>query len=117
MITGTKEKKKNKTKKEQLCNNVYLDNKLMYEKSQMRESADHDHPLQVDNKQEADGAALEANGEDLTKKFESVAIDWKPLRNTHECSCSSSFDHLSKKVQQLIPSMAKFDYFCVSEPL
>ncbi|XP_019877155.1 myotubularin-related protein 8 [Aethina tumida] len=97
MITGTKEKKKNKTKKEQLCNNVYLDNKLMYEKSQMRESADHDHPLQVDNKQEADGAALEANGEDLTKKFESVAIDWKPLRNTHECSCSSSFDHLSKK--------------------
>lgn len=34
----------------------------------------------------------------LTKELDSVAIDWKGLRSTTECSCSSSFDHLSKKV-------------------
>lgn len=34
----------------------------------------------------------------LTKELDSVAIDWKGLRSTTECICSSSFDHLSKKV-------------------
>lgn len=36
--------------------------------------------------------------DELAKELDSVAIDWKGLRGTTECSCSSSFDHLSKKV-------------------
>lgn len=40
------EKKKSKPNKMQLCNNVHLDNKLMYEKATTElENADHDHPL------------------------------------------------------------------------
>lgn len=40
------EMKKSKPVNMKLCNNVHLDNKLMYEKaSKELESAEHDHPL------------------------------------------------------------------------
>lgn len=34
-------------------------------------------------------------------QIKSVALDWKPLRNITECSCSASFDSFSKKVCNL----------------
>lgn len=46
LISKKMEKKKPKVEIAPLCNNVHLDNKLMYEKANREfESADHDHPL------------------------------------------------------------------------
>lgn len=61
------------------------------------ESADDDHPLKSDVKVVED----ECNSVDLqevTKDLESVALDWKTLRNISECGCSTPFDHFSRKV-------------------
>ncbi|XP_060532058.1 myotubularin-related protein 6 [Cylas formicarius] len=97
LISKTMEKRKTKPKKSQFCNNVQLDNKLLYEKSSHDlESANHDHPLQVEEKDSSNAQELPKIDE-LSKDFDSVAIDWKALRNINECSCSLSFDHLSKK--------------------
>ncbi|XP_030749831.1 myotubularin-related protein 6 [Sitophilus oryzae] len=94
LISRTMEKKKSKPKKEQLCNNVHLDNKLAYQKSSKKlESSDHDHPLKESSSQAENVPKMD----ELSKEFDSVAIDWKALRNINECSCSSAFDHLSKK--------------------
>lgn len=105
LITRTVEKKKNKPRRDQLCNNVYLDNKLQYEKNASKElqSADHDHPLKVQNDLQKVGEAqdfIDVDG--ITKEMESVAIDWKSLRNTNECSCSLSLDQISNKVWKII---------------
>lgn len=64
------------------------------------ESADHEHPLKDNKLQNQIGNEIQdiPKMDDLSKEFDSVAIDWKALRNTHECSCSLSFDHVSKKV-------------------
>ncbi|XP_025830809.1 myotubularin-related protein 8 [Agrilus planipennis] len=35
--------------------------------------------------------------EELTKNLDSVALDWKTLRNIKECGCSTPFDHFSRK--------------------
>lgn len=75
-----------------------VDNKLLYEKATMREleSADDFHPLKTDKPdrpRENDGAMQE-----LTSEMESVALDWKTLRNITECHCSTPFDHFSRKV-------------------
>lgn len=35
--------------------------------------------------------------EQLTRELNSVAIDWKTIRNVTECSCSTPFDHFSRK--------------------
>lgn len=46
LISKKMEKKKPKAAIAPLCNNVHLDNKLMYEKATREfERADHDHPL------------------------------------------------------------------------
>ncbi|KAJ8963932.1 hypothetical protein NQ314_005263 [Rhamnusium bicolor] len=102
LISRTVEKKRSKPKKEQLCNNVYLDNKLQYEKTTGRElePADHDHPLKVEaksNDSETCSVQDMTKIDDLMKEMDSVAIDWKSLRHATECSCSSALDHLSKK--------------------
>ena len=36
----------------------------------------------------------------LRREIDSVALDWRSLRNIRECVCSTPFDHFSKKVKQ-----------------
>jgi hypothetical protein len=35
----------------------------------------------------------------LRREIDSVALDWRSLRNIRECVCSTPFDHFSKKVK------------------
>lgn len=106
LITRTVEKKKAKPRREQFCNNVYLDNKMQYEKNTSKDlqSADHDHPLKLQNDKVSEAQDV-LNIDSVTKEMESVAIDWKPLRNTDECSCSLTLDQLSKKVNFITLSL------------
>lgn len=79
-----------------------LDNKYLYEKQTLREleSADHDHPLKFDIKTDKTGDVDKSVGiQEITKGLESVAVDWKTLRNINECSCSTPFDTFSRKVK------------------
>lgn len=64
------------------------------------ESADHDHPLKPDMKVENDQTECDNSigVQEITKDLESVALDWKTLRNINECGCSTPFDHFSRKV-------------------
>ncbi|KAH1028043.1 myotubularin-related protein 8 isoform X2 [Dendroctonus ponderosae] len=97
LISKTMEKKKTKPTKMQLCNNVHLDNKLMYEKATSElENAEHDHPLKSEILNGIDSQDIPKIDE-LSKDFDSVAIDWKAMRSSNECNCTSAFDHLSKK--------------------
>lgn len=34
----------------------------------------------------------------ITKELDSVAVDWKSLRTTTACSCTTPFDQFSRKV-------------------
>lgn len=34
----------------------------------------------------------------VTKELDSVAVDWKSLRTTTACSCTTPFDQFSRKV-------------------
>lgn len=73
----------------------------MYEKAKtMREleAADDCHPLKVDHKKHVESETLSPQIQELTNDLESVAVDWKTLRNITECSCSTPFDHFSRKV-------------------
>lgn len=36
--------------------------------------------------------------EKITKELDSVAVDWKSLRTTTACSCTTPFDQFSRKV-------------------
>lgn len=71
------------------------DNRYYYEKTRELEASDHDHPLKEPTESKEEAPSIDA--ENLTKDLESVALDWKSLRNTHECICSSYFDQMSKK--------------------
>ncbi|KAJ4446902.1 hypothetical protein ANN_13603 [Periplaneta americana] len=42
--------------------------------------------------------------EQLAAELNSVALDWKTLRNIRECVCSTPFDHFSRKVIKLAPT-------------
>lgn len=76
--------KMNNTKRHQ------SDNKYHYE----RENAQHDHPLNSSSSSKSeDSSPTTENLIDL----DSVALDWKSLRNSQECSCSANLDQLSKK--------------------
>lgn len=104
-MSRTVDKKKSKPKKEQLCNNVFLDNKLQYEKNAGRSSkesepSNHSLGLHHDSRDEGVGNAEEEliNVEEIRKELDSVALDWKPLRNATECSCLLTLDQISKKV-------------------
>lgn len=35
----------------------------------------------------------------LKNEIDSVALDWKTLRNIEECSCTTPFDHSTRKVR------------------
>lgn len=82
-----------------------LDNKYLYEKASLcqLESADDNHPLKTENKEKEkpQGLTLFDNTlgvQEVVKDLESVALDWKTLRNISECGCSTPFDHFSRKV-------------------
>lgn len=104
LIASATEKKKSKTENEDLKpdDSNALDNKYFYEKATMREleASDDYHPLKNDSRsdlsssQENDFGAIK----ELTLEMESVALDWKTLRNVTECNCSAPFDHFSRKV-------------------
>lgn len=101
-ISSSTEKKKNKVRKNNTVSEIDVtDNKYLYEKAKtMREleAADDDHPLKIDNKKEVVSEPSSPQIQELTRDLESVAIDWKTLRNITECSCSTPFDHFSRKV-------------------
>lgn len=79
-----------------------MDNKYLYETS-IRElqSADDNHPLKVDldtTEKINNVGGISIGVEAITKDFDSVALDWKTIRNISECRCSTQFDHLRRKV-------------------
>ncbi|KRT85970.1 hypothetical protein AMK59_1064 [Oryctes borbonicus] len=94
------EKEKTKKQTVRLDNRNLVDNKYLYETS-IRElqSADDNHPLKADldtekiNSHDNISVGMEA----ITKDFDSVALDWKTIRNISECRCSTQFDHLRRK--------------------
>ena len=71
---------------------------------------DHQHPL-ADNVFEDDDSPsgtvtsvyIPSSGQ-LRREIDSIALDWRSLRNIKECVCSTPFDHFSKKVS---PSVSK----------
>lgn len=92
---------------------LQIDNKFIYESggslSEM-ESANHDHPLKETsaNSQstkpkkiplitEKLDASLPASLALLEKEVNTVALDWKSVKNVTECSCSTPLDHYSRK--------------------
>lgn len=59
-------------------------------------SADDDHPLKAT---EFSFSNLSVYDRDqINTELNSVAVDWKPFRNTATCSCGTPFDHFSGKV-------------------
>lgn len=100
-ISNSADRKKSKLKKNNTMSDIDVtDNKYLYEKAKtMREleAADDDHPLKIDKKVDSE-PPLSPQIQELTKDLESVAVDWKTLRNITECSCSTPFDHFSRKV-------------------
>lgn len=80
-------------------------NKITYEKHQFEDNATCDLPV-VDRNHlitEIDGLTIskvakeEMTPETLKTEVESVALDWKTLRNIVECRCSTPFDHFTRK--------------------
>ncbi|CAH1963252.1 unnamed protein product [Acanthoscelides obtectus] len=97
-LSGKVERKNSKSAKKQLCNNVFLDNKLQYEKgSKELQTVNGDqHPLSLETKVSKAEDALDVDA--IKEEINSVAIDWKQARNAKECSCSLTLDQLSKKM-------------------
>ncbi|KAE8743901.1 hypothetical protein FOCC_FOCC009459 [Frankliniella occidentalis] len=84
-----------------------VDNKYLYEqeveikedvKSPNYEGKDlvkvTSHPLSASYE---NGLNNLASADQLSEEVKSVALDWKTLRNIEECSCSTPFDHFSRK--------------------
>lgn len=64
-------------------------------------AADDDHPLKASNMSFASlslSAEQSSPPQALPEEINSVAVDWKPMRNVTTCSCSTPFDQFSKKV-------------------
>ncbi|XP_068907675.1 myotubularin-related protein 8 isoform X1 [Tenebrio molitor] len=77
--------------------NAPTDNRYFYEKTKELEASDHDHPLKASPEARVDDLSPSKSGQNLSKDLDSVALDWKSLRNTNECICSSYFDQCSQK--------------------
>ncbi|XP_016929607.2 phosphatidylinositol-3,5-bisphosphate 3-phosphatase MTMR6 isoform X1 [Drosophila suzukii] len=77
------------------------DNKYNYDKKLSELSAaDDDHPLKASNMSFANlslNAEQSSPPQALPEEINSVAVDWKPMRNVTTCSCSTPFDQFSKK--------------------
>ncbi|XP_047515465.1 myotubularin-related protein 8 isoform X1 [Pieris napi] len=88
---------------------MHIDNKFIYESganlSEM-ECANHDHPLKETKPQKPTNIPLITEKTDdmippslsaLEAEINSVALDWKSIKNVTECSCSTPLDHFSRK--------------------
>ncbi|CAB3225360.1 unnamed protein product [Arctia plantaginis] len=87
---------------------LQIDNKLLYESGgtlSELECANHDHPLKdttpKSNKifliTEKTDDTIPATFALLEKEVNTVALDWKSIKNVTECSCSTPLDHFSRK--------------------
>ncbi|KAF5279817.1 hypothetical protein FQA39_LY18220 [Lamprigera yunnana] len=98
-LVGAKEKRKNKSKDVKHDEMNVLDNKYLYEKNSscQLQAADDNHPLKGDNKSK--GVTVESSKavQEIVDNLDTVALDWKTLRNINECGCSTPFDHFSRK--------------------
>ncbi|KAF5300008.1 hypothetical protein FQR65_LT09264 [Abscondita terminalis] len=101
LLFNAKEKKKTKSKDFRPDDTNLLDNKYLYEKNSLcqLESADDNHPLKAESKEKEASITVENTKgiEEVIGSLESVALDWKTLRNISECGCSTPFDHFSRK--------------------
>lgn len=61
-------------------------------------SADDDHPLKTADFSFSNLSISESNNDQINAELSSVAVDWKPFRNTTTCSCSTPFDQIVGKV-------------------
>ncbi|CAG9130462.1 unnamed protein product [Plutella xylostella] len=90
---------------------LHIDNKLHYETggtvSEM-ECANHDHPLKeavtttakplrIPLITEKVDANIPVTFSQLEQEVNSVALDWKSLKNVTECGCSTPLEHFSRK--------------------
>ncbi|KAI5636927.1 myotubularin-like phosphatase domain-containing protein [Phthorimaea operculella] len=95
---------------------LQIDNKLLYEcggSLTELECANHDHPLK-----EAEHSAniplitekvddtIPASILQLEAEVNTVALDWKSLKNVTECSCSTPLDHFSRKLEAEVNTVA-----------
>ncbi len=61
-------------------------------------SADDDHPLKSTEVSFSNLSVSEDNTDKINAELQSVAVDWKPLRSTTVCACSTPFDQIVRKV-------------------
>lgn len=61
-------------------------------------SADDDHPLKSTDFSFSNLSVTEDNTDKINSELQSVAVDWKPLRSTTVCACSTPFDQIVRKV-------------------
>ncbi|XP_054736354.1 myotubularin-related protein 8 isoform X1 [Anastrepha obliqua] len=75
------------------------DNKYNYDKKMSElSSADDDHPLKPAEMSFANLSLNERiDATSIREEINSVAVDWKSMRNVTACSCSTPFDQFSKK--------------------
>lgn len=53
----------------------------------------------------------------VTKELDSVAVDWKSLRTTTACSCTTPFDQFSRKVTFNKIKKKNMAIFLIMEPI
>lgn len=84
-------------------NKNLVDNKYLYETSIQQLEKSNDLHLQKDFSvnQSPENNLISFDVDQITKDVESVAIDWKTVRNINECGCSTQFDHYSRKVSKI----------------
>lgn len=105
LISSTSDKGKPKKSPISLDDSNVFDNKLLYDKvSSLREleAADNNHPLGPQTESNESISEHDTNMQQITAELESVALDWKTLRNITECNCSTPFDHFSRKASQFV---------------
>lgn len=74
------------------------DNKYNYDKKMSDlYSADDDHPLKSTDISFSNLSIAEINADKINSELQSVAVDWKPLRSTTVCACSTPFDQIVRK--------------------
>lgn len=61
-------------------------------------SADDDHPLKSTDFSFSNLSVTEDSADKINSELQSVAVDWKPLRSTTVCACSTPFDQIVRKV-------------------
>lgn len=83
-----------------MCNtNFFFLLRYIYDKQKSElNSADDDHPLKTADFSFSNLSISESNNDQINAELASVAVDWKPFRNTTTCACSTPFDQIVGKV-------------------